>query len=206
MSNKKIYIVGALLVVIAVLYITISSHQKTATSKVHKTTSTKSTTATSNNTASTNISTDPQDIVPGTYKNQINNISTRPGLMIVSGRVENNVDAGGKIISDHLELTLKNISTTDMHDLEMYYTVKDLTTNKSEGYYKKLTGFVLKTGETTSIHFDNKTESGHFGANKNSIYFASVNKLQFDVEVSAPQFQIAKIQIFKDAGGAEVKD
>lgn len=84
--------------------------------------------------------------------------------------------------------------------------MKDLTTQRSEGYYKKLTGFVLKAGTTQSIHFDNKVEHGHFGINKSGLYFTSVNKLQFDVQVSTPEHQVAHIQITKDAGGAEIKD
>lgn len=152
------------------------------------------------------VPSDPQDIVPGTYPNKISNTATATGLSVVSGFVENNVDAQGKVTNDHLELLIKNTSAKDMSNFEVYYTVTDLLTNKTEGYYKQLTGLVLKSGESKSIHFDGKTIAGHFGVNKNGIYFTSQNKLQFDIQVSAPAFQIAHIQLRKDAGGAELKD
>ncbi len=149
---------------------------------------------------------DPQDIVPGTYPNLIKITSTVSGLSVVSAIVENNVDALGKATDDHLEVLLKNISMKDQTDFEIYYTVTDLTTNKSEGYYKKLTGLVLNSGTSTTVHLDGKSGVNHFGVNKDGVYFTSTNKLQFDIEVSTPGFQVAKIQIFKDAGGAEVND
>lgn len=155
---------------------------------------------------STSAQSDPQDIVPGLYPDPIKNTSVVAGLSIVSGLVENNVDATGKIISDHLEVLLKNDSKQDMTNLEAYYTVTDATTSKSEGYYKKLTGFILKSGQSTAIHFDGKNEVGHFGVNKDGLYFTSKNKLQFDVAISAPGFAIAHLKIQKDAGGAELKD
>ncbi len=151
-------------------------------------------------------SSDPQDIVPGTYQNKIKNTATARGLSIVSGLVENNVDAQGKVTNDHLELLLKNTSAQDMSNFEVYYTIADLTTQKSEGYYKKLTGFVLKSGEAKSVHFDGKSGAEHFGVNKDGLYFASKNKLQFNIQISTPGFQIAHIELTKDAGGAELKD
>jgi hypothetical protein len=157
-------------------------------------------------TNSTNISSDPQDIVPGTYPNQIKNLATTDGLSIVSGLVENNVDAQGKLVSDHLELLLKNTSGKDMSAFEVYYSITDLTTGKNESYYKKLGTFVLKNGEQKAVHFDGKPESAHFGVNKDGLYFTSKNKLQFDIQVSTPGFKIAQLQIMKDAGGAELKD
>lgn len=152
------------------------------------------------------IPSDPQDIVPGTYPNQIKNVSTTTGLSIVSGLVENNIDAAGKVTDDHLELLLKNLSSTDMSNFEVYYTVTDLVTNKSEGYYKKLTGLIIPHNTSTTIHFDQKSGLGHFGVNKDGLYFTSKNKLRFNIEVSTQGFQVAHLEIFKDAGGAEVKD
>lgn len=151
-------------------------------------------------------SSNPQDIVPGTYPNQINNTATVSGLTLVSGKVENNTDDKGKITNDHLEILLKNTSTQDMSTLEVYYTITDLTTGKSEAYYKKLEGLVLKGGESKPVHFDGVTGDGHFSVNTNSLYYTSKNKLQFDVQASASGFKIAHIQLTKDAGGAELKD
>ena len=105
---------------------------------------------------------DPQDIVPGLYKNPIQNTATQEGFVITGSMVENNVDKTGKATDDHLELTLKNTAGKDLADFEVYYMITDTTTGQKEGYYKKLTGFVLKSGETQAIHFDNGTDPGHF--------------------------------------------
>lgn len=197
MKNYKMFgIVGIIGIIIVVGFM------------LAKTKSTKPPSAitTAKDTVSQIIPSDPQDIVPGTYLNQIKNTSTVTGLVVVSGLVENNVDSQGKTTDDHLELLLKNTSPQDMSNFEVYYTITDLTTAKSEGYYKKLTGFVLKGGESKSVHFDGKNGVDHFGVNKDGLYFTSKNKLQFDVQISTPNFKIATIRIMKDAGGAETKD
>lgn len=149
---------------------------------------------------------DPQDIVPGLYKNQIQNSATQEGFIITTTAVENNTDATGKVVSDHLELTLKNTTGKDLTDFEVYYTISDTTTNKKEGYYKKLTGFVLKSRGTQTIHFDNKQGDGHFSANKNSIYYSSTNKLLFAIILSTPGYKLQTSNVEKAAGGAEQKD
>lgn len=148
----------------------------------------------------------PQDIVPGLYKNPIANPATVDGFLISSAKVENNTGDAGKVVNDHLELTLKNISGKNITNFEAYYTIAESGSNKKEGYYKKLTGLALKNGETQTIHFDNKQGYGHFSANINSIYYTSKKKLLFDIMVSASEYKIQKIQIAKDAGGAETKD
>lgn len=153
-----------------------------------------------------NSTQDPQDIVPGLYKNPIQNTATKEGFSITAATVENNVDQTGKTIGDHLELTLKNIAGADLTNFEVYYTITDSVTNKKEGYYKKLAGFVLQKGTTASINFDNKQGAGHFTANTNSIYYTSANKLHFDVLVSTPGYKMQTIQVDKAAGGAETKD
>ncbi len=200
MNNKILFITGGVIAIVITAASLGKSHTTTQIALIdHQVVVTKeSTAAVTQN--------DPQDIVPGTYKNEITNTSTSTGLSIVSGIVENNLDTNGKIVNDHLELALKNFSPYDMANIEVYYTVKDLTTLHSEGYYKKLNGFVLKAGATQSINFDNKVGYGHFGINKSGVYFTSVNKLQFDVWVSTPKYKVAHIQIMKDAGGAEMKD
>lgn len=194
--NKNKYIIGIVILVVVgggILIASSSTKQKVNTvNPVVNTTG--------------NVSSDPQDIVPGLYTNLIKNTSTLSGLSIESGLVENNVDSNGKTADDHLELVLKNSSTKDMGNFEAYYTITDLTTLKKEGYYKKLTGFNLKAGETKTIHFDNGTGENHFGLNKNGMYFTGQNKMQFDVQISTPEFKVATIQIAKDAGGAEQKD
>ena len=194
--NKNKYIIGIMVLVVIVGVVLIMS--RSSKQKVNTTNQVVNTTQ--------NVSNDPQDIVPGLYTNLIKNTSAVSGLTIESGLVENNVDENGKSADDHLELVLKNSSTKDMTNFEAYYTITDLTTLKKEGYYKKLTGFTLKAGEVKTIHFDNGTGENHFGLNKNGMYFTGQNKMQFDVEISTPEFKIATIQIAKDAGGAEQKD
>ncbi len=157
--------------------------------------------------ANPSVSTDdPQDVVAGLYKNPIQNTSTQEGFTIAGSLVENNVDKAGKVIDDHLELALKNTVGKDLTDFEVYYQITDMVTGQKEGYYKKLTSFVLKSGETQSIHFDGGTEAGHFSANKNSLYYKSPNKMVFDVTVSTPGYKLQTVQISKDAGGAEQND
>ncbi len=157
-------------------------------------------------TISDTTSQDPQDIVPGLYKNPIQNTATQEGFVITAAIVENNTDAAGKAVGDHLELTLKNTAGKDLTDFEAYYTITDPTTNKKEGYYKKLTGFVLNSGETKSINFDNKQGDGHFSANKNSMYYSSTNKLLFTIMISTPGYKPQTTNVEKSAGGAEQKD
>ena len=203
MKNNITYsIVGIMSIVLIVGFI--SSRQNIVAPSVAR--DPVATAITSNTARAAVAPTDPEDIVPGTYPNLIKNGATATGLSVSSGRVENNVDREGKVTDDHLELLLKNTSAQDMSNFEVYYTITDLTTAKSEGYYKKLTGFVLKGGDSQSVHFDGKTGTSHFGVNKDGLYFTSKNKLRFDIQVSTPGFRVAHLQIFKDAGGAEVKD
>ena len=149
---------------------------------------------------------DPQDIVPGLYSNLIKNNSTTTGLTIISGLVENNLNQNGKPTDDHLELVIKNSSSKDMSNFEAYYTITDVVTNKQEGYYKKLTNLVVKSGESKTIHFGTKTAENYFGLNTNGVYFTGKNKMLFDVQISSPGFKVATLKINKDAGGAELKD
>ena len=202
MNNKLPYIIGGGIVVLLVGFL-VSNSQKN--NQPQNTKNVLYVTPASGDTNSV-TSQDPQDVVPGLYKNQIQNTATKEGFTIVATTVENNTDETGKTVGDHLELALKNTVGKDLTDFEVYYTVTDPTTNKKEGYYKKLTGFVLKNGETQHINFDNKQGQGHFTANKNSIYYTSSNKLLFDVMVSTSGFKVQTAQVTKAAGGAETKD
>ena len=195
--NKNKYIIGVLILVV-VGSVIFSMSLSSSKQKINNTNQVVDTTQ--------SVSSDPQDIVPGLYTNLIKNTSTISGLSIESGLVENNVDKDGKTTDDHLELVLKNSSAKDLNNFEAYYTITDLATLKKEGYYKKLTGLTLKVGETKTIHFDNVVGENHYGLNRNGVYFTGQNKMQFDLQISTPEFKIAIIQIAKDAGGAEVKD
>lgn len=150
---------------------------------------------------------DPQDIAPGKYPNKITNTSTAPGLDIISAIVENNVAPGTNTpVSDHIELQIKNTSSTDMTGFQMFYTVTDTVTGATKSYFKDLTGYTLAKGATATLNFDNGTGTGHFGLNTNGIYFKSTNKLDFHIELSATDHKPATIDVSKAAGGAEKKD
>ena len=43
---------------------------------------------------------DPQDVVAGLYKNQIQNTATQEGFVISNSLVENNADKNGKVVFD----------------------------------------------------------------------------------------------------------
>jgi hypothetical protein len=195
--NKYTY----LIIGIIVLGVVVVSINKMSTNSIQKNTTQQIKTVSVKNTSQ-----DPQDIVPGLYTNTIKNNSTISGLTIVSGLVENNLDQNGKPTDDHLELVIKNSSSKDASNFEAYYTITDTVTNKQEGYYKKLTGLTLKSGESKTIHFDTKVSENHFGLNTNGMYFTGKNKMIFDVQISSPEFKVATLKINKDAGGAEVKD
>lgn len=194
-TNIRPYVIGGGVLFILVIFLFVNNKKQTVETTIPQLS--QSTKSTSQN---------PQDVVPGLYKNPIQNTATKEGLVITKATVENNTDTNGKVISDHLELVLKNSSGKDLTDFEIYYTISDQTTNKKEGYYKKLNGFVLKNGQTQSAHFDNKSGDGHFSANKNSIYYTSKNKLSFTISVSAPGYMPQTVSVTKDTGGAEIKD
>lgn len=202
MNTKLPYIIGGGILLLLVIVLFSNGQKKSHTQNTPSTSLVSSSPTNSNAT----ISQDPQDVVPGLYKNLIQNTSTKEGFTIVTTAVENNTDTAGKTVGDHLELSLKNTAGKDLTDFEVYYTITDPTTNKKEGYYKKLSGFTLKTGETQQINFDNKQGVGHFSANSNSIYYTSSNKLRFDVMVSSPGYKVQTAHVEKAAGGAETKD
>ncbi len=208
MKNKTGYISGGIIILAAALFIIARMPKKQAPSQKQASTAptlTSPAPADIQN-AATAPDEDPGDIVPGLYQNPIQNTAAEEGFVITDSKVENNEEKNGKAVDDHLELTLKNTASKDLSDFEVYYLITDATTGQKEGYYKKLAGFVLKSGEVQAIHFDNGTEPGHFKANKDSLFYKSPNQLTFDVSVSAAGYKIQTVQISKDAGGAEQAD
>lgn len=210
MKNKTGLIIGAIIVLVIGILAFVYAPNKQSTQ-----TKTQQKLPANNNapkavTPAQNVSNtpteDPQDVVAGLYKNPIQNTSTQEGFVVTNSLVENNADKTGKVVDDHLELSLKNTAGKDLTDFEVHYTITDTVTGQKEGYYKKLTGFVLKSGETRDIHFDGGTDAGHFSVNKNSLYYKSPNKMTFDVVVSTGGYKIQTVQISKDAGGAELND
>lgn len=198
-ANKKLpYIVGgaAILLILGLMFFLGQANKQTqSASNLNPATN-----------SAQSSSQDPQDIVPGLYTNPIQNNSTSEGFVIAAATVENNIDSTGRTVNDHLELKLQNTSGKNLTDFEVYYTITDTVTNKKEGYYKKLTGFILKAGQAQSINFDNLQGEGHFTANKNSVYYTSSNKLNFEVMVSTAGYKVQNIKVTKAAGGAETKD
>jgi hypothetical protein len=150
------------------------------------------------------------------HPNQVDipvNPSTGPvGFKIVSAIVENNVDAAGSSAPDHLEITLQSTTDKDLNNMAVFYSITDLSTNKSESYLVKLNGFTLKAHATETIHFDAQKEyneqfpQNHYAANPNSIYYLSKDSLKFKVMINAEGYEAQNIEITKDAGGAEQPD
>ena len=155
---------------------------------------------------------DLQDKDPTFAENPIKNDATQKGFKITEALVENNVNpATKKAADDHLEVTLKNIVGKDLSGFECYYTITDLETKKKEGYIVKLSNFVLKSGETKTIHFDNKRDPlhldpNHFGENPNSMYRTNGDAKTFDLILSVPDFKVETVQINKDPGTDEKAD
>lgn len=145
-------------------------------------------------------------------ENPIINNSTQEGFQITSILVENNYDpATKKDVDDHLEITLKNIAGKDLADFLVYYTITDIAANKKEGYIVKLTNFILKNGETNTVHFDNNNSpynllTDHFGENPNSIYKANIDAKVFEIMISTPSYKVVSEKVDKDPGGSEKAD
>ncbi len=146
----------------------------------------------------------PQDIVPALYPNPIKNTATAQGIKITSVLVENNTDATGNAVSDHLQFTVDNLTGKTLSNLEAYYTITDTATNQKEGYYKALTGFTLPPNGSGTVHFDSQAGYGHYPANMHGVYGTATDQLQFTVEVSASGYAPAYANATKAPGGAEV--
>ena len=139
--------------------------------------------------------------------NPIANQAAHPDLAVVSAAVEDLVDPStGQAIDDRLMLTLKNNGSSDLSNLEVYYTMTDAVTGASESYYQALTGFTLAAGAEDYVYFDNKTDPGHFPENQFSLFRSSVNQVDFTIMVSADQSGIAQATTFKSEGTGEKVD
>lgn len=137
--------------------------------------------------------------------NPIVNASTAPGLSVVSAMAENNVDPStNKPIADRLQVTVKNSSANPLSGFEVFYTMTDATTKKSESYYVPLTGLTVAAGATATVYFDNQAGPNHYAENKFSLYRSSTNQVDFAVEVSAQGVAVAKGTAVKGKGTGEV--
>ena len=157
-------------------------------------------------TAATASSADSNIVLP-VDANPIANQAAHPDLAVVSAAVEDLVDPStGQAIDDRLMLTLKNNGSSDLSNLEVYYTMTDAVTGASESYYQALTGFTLAAGAEDYVYFDNKTDPGHFPENQFSLFRSSVNQVDFTIMVSADQSGIAQATTFKSEGTGEKVD
>jgi len=139
--------------------------------------------------------------------NPIVNASTARGLTIVTAAAEDVVDPATKAaITDRLQVTVRNDTTTELISFEIYYVMVDVTTGQSEAYYQALTGFTVAAGATGTLSFDGETGPGHFPENTFSIYRSSKNQVDFTIEVSAAGVQVANATATKGSGVGDAAD
>lgn len=144
---------------------------------------------------------DLDDKNPTQADNPIKETSTTVGFTIASILVENNVDAGGTAVDDHLEFSVANATTTDITNFDIYYTYT--TTGTVQSYYRTLPDFTLKSGETKALHLDNTGQPDHYSLNPNGMYYTSMDPMTVDVMLHAEGYAPQTATVNKDAGGAE---
>lgn len=139
--------------------------------------------------------------------NPIANSSTTAGLSITYAAVEDNVDPDTqKALSDQLELTIDNATSSEATGLEVFYTMTDVTTGQTESYYQDLGSLTIPAKSSTTIYFDGGTGVGHYPENKYSIYRSSSNQVDFTIEVSAAGLKPVTTTATKGVGTGEVAD
>ena len=145
---------------------------------------------------------DKEDTDPAYTDNLISESSTTAlPVTITDARVEDNAT------DDHLEISIKNTSTSDLTNFDIYFTITDKVTGDKEAYYQKLGSLTVKAGETVAIHFDNKTtEANHFYGNMNGLYGTSANGLIFDIQLHSVGYAPLNFSVNKSDGTAEVAD
>lgn len=143
------------------------------------------------------------DAQPMLADNPIQESSTAAGFTISGLLVENNVDADGADVADHLEFKVTNTGTAVLTDFDTYITITDQTTGDVQSYYRTLPGFTVQPGETKDIHFDNTGLPDHFSVNPNNAYYTNQNGLTLDVILHAAGFAPQSGTVSKDPGGAE---
>jgi hypothetical protein len=149
---------------------------------------------------------DLEDTEPSHGANPITETSTTPGFTIDRILVEDNPNPNGAgDAPDHLELLLTNTSGADLSDFVIYYTITDETTGVVQSYYRTIPDFILAVAETTTLHFDNSGEAGHYSVNPNSLYYTSINQRIFEVTLHTAGFAPVTVSVIKDAG-VEIAD
>ncbi len=148
--------------------------------------------------------TNPVSQVNPVSENPIKNMSTKPGLVVSDIMVEGNIDpATGKNLNDHLQMTIYDGTIETMTGFEVFYTMTDKKTGRSESYYQKLTDVELAPGKAITLHFDGGKGPEHYPENSKSIYRKSRNAVDFVVEVSCAGFQPAPGKATKTASSTE---
>jgi len=143
------------------------------------------------------------DAKPLFADNPISESSTTVGFTVDAIAVENNVDASGAGVADHLEMKVSNSTQKEITGFDIYYTFTDAVSGDQQAYYRKLDGFTLKTGESKSLHLDNESAAEHFSVNPNSLFYANPNALKVDVTLHASGYAPQTITINKDPIGKE---
>jgi len=135
------------------------------------------------------------------------------GPVIVAAKVEDNFDpVTKKDIPDHLEISLNNPAAVGVQGLQIFYTITDSTSGKTESYYRNLSAFKFPANSPMVLHFDSKGSpdstlpGDHFRLNPNSLLYKSPNAKTMTIEIAATGFQPSTLSIKKDAGGAEKAD
>ena len=138
--------------------------------------------------------------------NPIKNAATARTLRIDSVLVENNVDAAGKDVEDHLEVALSNTGSTPLSGLEFFYTFTDSVEDASESYHAEVPEASIPAGGELVVHFDNTGDPGHIPVNEYSLYFTTDNALDVEVQASAEGAAVAIGTVKKDPPGEEEAD
>jgi hypothetical protein len=155
---------------------------------------------------------DLKDPKPLEAANPIPQTGKAGGPVIESAKVEDNFDPiNKKGVSDHLEIAVKNPGATPLQGLQLYYTVKDSTTGKTESYYRNFEGFKMPPGVSV-LHVEESgslnasAASSHFRANPNSLLYKSQNVKTLTIQIATKGYAPSTVSIKKDAGGAEKAD
>jgi hypothetical protein len=143
------------------------------------------------------------DQSPTMAENPIQESSTTQGFTISGLLVENNEDANGAGVPDHLEFKVNNTATVDLTNFDIYYTITDKDTGAVQGYYRTLPDFTVKPGETQAIHLDTTSQLGHFSVNPNSAFYTDPNGLTVAVTLHSPGLAVQTGSVDKDPAGAE---
>jgi hypothetical protein len=136
--------------------------------------------------------------------NPISNTATAKTLAVDKVLVENNTNASGATVDDHLQFDVRNTGSTTLSGFEVFYTFADPASKAKESYFLKLPDtFTVPAGKTRTVDFDNTGAPDHFAVNKFSLYKTSKAALDVTVEVSATGAAPVTATAKKGAGGSE---